>query len=608
MSRKEGKKPVKRDILLSISIMVSGREETTEKCIASLDQLRKKVSCELILTDTGCPAKMRDWLQRRADRVIRFQWCNDFAAARNVGLQAASGKWFLFMDDDEWFEDTSEIEQFFLTGEYQQYESASYIVRNYANMEGTIWRDTALRRMTRVRSNTQFFYPIHEILWPVINPSKQLADYAHHYGYASADPEVQMAKRQRNLSILLPEIRKDSRCMHHYVQAVAEYVAMEDYQSAFELAEQGIANCDEERGDNGNFIHALYAAAVRMLVRMGKYEEAVGKGLFYLEQGKLNDLARAAISGELVVACGELGNHETCFGHLTEYLKWRAWFQEKKEAWEEQETMILDSTFEPYLYKSTMSWGMAAAIYEGREDHLGMLLEKEPMDWWRDTIALWCSRVDYGRIESLHQLLATGLKEREFYKLMLLIEFSKGYMLKETGEGEAADFGKYNKMVGNFAGEVLLLYENLYQPFILEQYKELVSGEYQMACHLQKAVELEEKGETIEALKEARHAAQFFESAAPIVSSYAKAIQAEMEAREEEQRKNRAEMERLGEQVKRKAEELLGQGQLDAAMAIVMQLRNLIPDDEEVEELERWMQYRCIRNKLESKAFHRMSI
>ena len=93
--------------LLSISMLVSGREETTEKCIASLDHLRSTVPCELILTDTGCPAGMQEWLQQKADKVLRFTWCDDFAAARNVGLQAASGEWFMFMDDDEWFEDSA---------------------------------------------------------------------------------------------------------------------------------------------------------------------------------------------------------------------------------------------------------------------------------------------------------------------------------------------------------------------------------------------------------------------------------------------------------------------------------------------------------------------
>ena len=128
--------------------MVSGREETMGKCIASLERLRRRVPCELILTDTGCSEEAQEWLRRKADKVIPFSWCNDFAAARNVGLKAASGLWFMFLDDDEWFEDTREIENFFLTGEYKRYNSASYIVRNYANMEGTLWRDTALRRMT----------------------------------------------------------------------------------------------------------------------------------------------------------------------------------------------------------------------------------------------------------------------------------------------------------------------------------------------------------------------------------------------------------------------------------------------------------------------------
>ena len=168
------------EILLSISIMMSGREETAEKCIDSLARLRERVPCELILTDTGCSPKLRRRLEEKADKMLTFEWCNDFAAARNAGLLAATGKWFMFMDDDEWFESTSELEQFFLSGEYASYESAHYVVRNYVDYEGSKWADTSIARMVRRRPETRFRYPIHEILFPIPAPSKIMHDYVHH--------------------------------------------------------------------------------------------------------------------------------------------------------------------------------------------------------------------------------------------------------------------------------------------------------------------------------------------------------------------------------------------------------------------------------------------
>lgn len=594
-----GRKKTHQDsqVLLSISILVSGREETTEKCIASLEGLREKVACELILTDTGCSEEMHKRLEEKADRILKFTWCNDFAAARNVGLRAAKGQWFMFMDDDEWFEDTAEIEDFFLSGEYRSCESASYIVRNYVNMEGTVWRDTPLVRMTRNRPDSRFFYPVHESLWPLLEPRKNLGDYVHHYGYASSDPEVLLAKRKRNLDILLPAIESDPHCMKHYLQGVTEYQAMDDYASACRMADAGIANCIPGRPENALHIDGLYAAAVRMRMREGRSREALQLGRDYLGNGSISNLARASICGDLAIACAKSDEYEPCVEYLQEYLKWKEYFLEHPKEWLEQKINILDSCFEDYQYRGVMGWGLAAAAWGGKGGCLEMLLEKESMEWWRGTVGCLCSRMDYAGIETVHQCLAASLRERDIYKLMLLIEFCKGYMLKENEE--RADFGKYNKMVGNLASEVLILYENLYQPFILEQYSELVPGEYQMACHLGNAVALEQEGKTIEALKEAKYAAQFYEPGAPLVSMYAKAIQAEMEAREAEQKKNRMELEQLSEQVKRKAEEMLEQGQTEAALSIIKQLQNLVPDDEEAEEIERRIQYRRIRNQLE---------
>lgn len=384
-----GRNNQRKQILLSISILVSGRTETTEKCIASLEHLRRRVSCELILTDTGCPAEMREWLKQKADRVLRFTWCDDFAAARNVGLRAARGQWFMFMDDDEWFEDTTQIEAFFLSGEYRRYQSASYVVRNYVNMEGTGWRDIHLTRMTLRRPDTRFFYPIHESLWPLLEPEKYLEDYAHHYGYASADPEVQMAKRKRNLGILLSAIEEDPHCMKHYLQAVAEYYAMDDFEAAWKIADTGIANCDPSREENALHIDGLYAAAVRMRLRGKRSQEVVLIGKEYLGNAPVSDLAKASICGDLSIAYGELGENKLCLKYLQDYLNWKEYFEGHREIWLKQEIVILDSCFEHFQYRKLMGWGFAAALSLKKAQDAENLLMKESLEWWMDAVRGW---------------------------------------------------------------------------------------------------------------------------------------------------------------------------------------------------------------------------
>ena len=100
-------------ILLSVSMLISGRDEM-EKSLKSLLYFKNAFPTEIILVDTGCNVEQRALAEKYADKIIDFTWCNDFAAARNAGLKEAHGEWFMFLDDDEWFENTEAIENFLL--------------------------------------------------------------------------------------------------------------------------------------------------------------------------------------------------------------------------------------------------------------------------------------------------------------------------------------------------------------------------------------------------------------------------------------------------------------------------------------------------------------
>lgn len=375
---------------MSISILVSGREETVGKCVDSLENLRRKVPCELILTDTGCDAQLWERLKPRADKTLRFTWCDDFSAARNAGLAVAEGLWFMFMDDDEWFESTARIEKFFLSGEYRRYESASYIQRNYSDKAGSRWGDIYLTRMTRRRRETRFYYPIHESLRPLLDPEKYLEDYVHHYGNIPEDREAWMAKRHRNLRLLLPAIEADPHCMKHYLQAVAEYHAMGEQEAAGEIADKGIANMDPAMGvENLGHFDGLCAAAVRISRERGESNAAVRKGQEYLEKAVICDLAKASICCDLAMAYGEMGQWRECLRYAESYLKWKGYFAGHKAERIRQETLLLDDCFDDARGRRPAGWGFAAAIFLGRAADAELLLGKEPLEWWLETVQQW---------------------------------------------------------------------------------------------------------------------------------------------------------------------------------------------------------------------------
>lgn len=226
--------------ILSISILVSGREDTTEQCLDSLRPLTEQLNTELILVDTGCGESLRKKLSRYTDQIIPFTWCNDFAKARNAGLQKTTGEWFLFLDDDEWFEDVGPIVDFFQSGEYRNYEQAVYIARNYSRRDGSDFSDDWVSRMIRLHEDTHFEGSVHESLVPTIGKCKRIPAFVHHYGYAFETEEARLKHYERNVSILERLMWEEPDNLRWWLQIIPEYIGIKDSKRLIDAAEAAL--------------------------------------------------------------------------------------------------------------------------------------------------------------------------------------------------------------------------------------------------------------------------------------------------------------------------------------------------------------------------------
>lgn len=82
-----------------ISLCVIAKNEA--HCIATmLGSVRGLVS-EVVVVDTGSTDGTRDIAAELGARVERFEWCDDFAVARNASLSLATQPWVLVLDADE---------------------------------------------------------------------------------------------------------------------------------------------------------------------------------------------------------------------------------------------------------------------------------------------------------------------------------------------------------------------------------------------------------------------------------------------------------------------------------------------------------------------------
>ncbi len=289
---------------LTISLLTSNQIHAIRRCLDSLVPILMQIPSELIIVDTSEEESVRELVSQYTDHVIPFQWCDDFSKARNVGLREAHGEWFMFIDDDEWLEETGEIIAFFASGEYKGYNSATYQVRNYKELAGRYYVDAYVPRMVRLTPETNFFNRIHEYIAPYEAPVKKFSVYAHHYGYADRNADM---KTLRNVPLLEKEMQEKAFTAHNYLQLCQEY--MSDYQ--FGKAEMYALKCLELEEEGAEKEKSWCLAYLTFFIfKQGDFQRAIETGKELLRHPRCTEIASLRIYMDVISACEKLGGLE----------------------------------------------------------------------------------------------------------------------------------------------------------------------------------------------------------------------------------------------------------------------------------------------------------
>lgn len=82
---------------LSLCAIVKNESENLARCLASVQPYVD----EIIVVDTGSEDGTPEIASQYKAKVGYFEWCDDFAAARNYALSLVTGEWILVLDADE---------------------------------------------------------------------------------------------------------------------------------------------------------------------------------------------------------------------------------------------------------------------------------------------------------------------------------------------------------------------------------------------------------------------------------------------------------------------------------------------------------------------------
>ncbi|PRR85250.1 glycosyltransferase family 2 protein [Clostridium luticellarii] len=254
---------------ISGCVMVKNEEKNIKRCIDSF----KNIVHEIIVVDTGSTDRTVEIAEECGAKVYYYKWNDDFASARNVALDNASGDWIIYMDADEYFYNaTAKNIPLLLKRVRTDVDSLLCELVNIDNSDKKEKSTAHVIRIFRHKPRIRFNYKIHEV---VMNNGKKMrcanvsrdSLLIYHTGYSS---EIVLNKFKRNLAILKEEEKSPNCRDMTYFYLGDCYFPLKEYEKAIEYMKKYISTGHVNMGSNMK----PYSVVIQSMIRLGcKYED-----------------------------------------------------------------------------------------------------------------------------------------------------------------------------------------------------------------------------------------------------------------------------------------------------------------------------------------------
>lgn len=204
---------------IGLVMIVKNEGRCLRKC---LSRARKLVD-EIYITDTGSTDDTVEIAKEFHAHLSEFQWCNDFAAARNYALQQSECDWNLLLDADEYLVSgkRKDLQRFMERGAHAKCAGAIRRYDSYREENGEISK--ACTYTTRFIPKGMYFEGrVHEQVEGDA-PVFPLPLVFEHDGY------LQGGKGERNLEILLEELSENPEDPYVLYQVARTLWLMKEY-------------------------------------------------------------------------------------------------------------------------------------------------------------------------------------------------------------------------------------------------------------------------------------------------------------------------------------------------------------------------------------------
>lgn len=228
---------------LSLCMIVKDEEDCIGKCLNSI----KDVVDEMIIVDTGSSDRTVEICKSFGAQVFNFPWNGSFSAARNYGLERATGDWILWLDADEEV-DSSDAHKLRNVLYYDDYLLSIHLINYYGDLPDLNKTfDIAHTRLFRNHKGFKFINNIHEMLnaHEVLTETednqaiKTVPIKVYHYGYLDY-VNKNKKKFERNLEMLKKELAQKDHSPWIDYHIASEYYRVEQYDKAFDHVNRSI--------------------------------------------------------------------------------------------------------------------------------------------------------------------------------------------------------------------------------------------------------------------------------------------------------------------------------------------------------------------------------
>lgn len=408
-------------MLLSIGLIVKNEEKYLDECLNALQPLMKAIESELVIVDTGSTDRTVEIAKKYTDKVYFFEWINDFAAARNYGLEKCIGKWFMYVDADEILLDANELIEFFKNDIYKKYRKASYTIRNIEDINEKQYNDCYAVRLSE-RNNLYFKGKIHETFSNCDGNRYKLKNTIFkHYGYMGDLYNKKIERNDKYIEILMENNSFDAKI---YSYRIGHLLNLDKYNEVIDLAEYA------EMKFNHNYIfenRIIYFAIIAFL-QLDKYDEAY-KWYYKLFERKCNVVE--IMFGSYSMLYYAINKNK--LNHLSEYvINMLNIYENYKKYWEVNKTRylydekLLSDENLTILFNTIVNKLYENNLYEDEISVLNALYKFKGFNYWglHHDIQLMKKINDFSRIKDAYDIINNTKREFNFIVDLIYIKMN----------------------------------------------------------------------------------------------------------------------------------------------------------------------------------------